>query len=166
MRRIIFVTWSIIVVVSSVMLAYSTIYEIDSYQTVLDFRFQILDISIFRNETGHFDRFRITGDFWNPSLFSSVRLQSIESVVVLNGQGSEYLQKAHWFVVMISAQSHRSISMTYVILPQDLEIFEASNTSTTWNWSLTIRVSVESSLLGTSKYDRSQEFIGVTMSDI
>ncbi len=163
MRRIILVTWSIIVVVSSVMLAYSTIYEIDSYQTVMCMRFQVLDVSISRNSSGHFDNFRLTGDFSNPSWFSSVRLKSIENVVVLNGEGSEYLRKVHWLIITIPAQSHRTIILTYDILPQFVEIFSEANSSNNWNWSFTITVNLESSLLESGQYDRSQEFTGVTI---
>ncbi|MHA1977207.1 MAG: hypothetical protein ACW98F_17495 [Candidatus Hodarchaeales archaeon] len=163
MRKIILIIWIIVVIVSSGILAYSTLYEIDSYQTVLDFKLQITNVGINTNSTGQFDRISISGNFWNPSYFSSIRLKSIENNVRLNGQGSEYLRKLHWFTLLISPRTNRPLSLTITILPQNLGIFTEANSTSIWNWSFNLKVNLVSSIIEAGQYDRSQEFTGVTM---
>jgi hypothetical protein len=163
MRKIILKSWIVLVFVFSGMLAYSTLYEIDSYQTVLDFKFQISDVSIMTNATGKFERFSISGNFWNPSFFSSIRLKSIDNTVLLNGQGSEYLRKLHWFSIMIPPRNNRPVSLSFSILPQNIEIFNEANGSAVWNWSFHLNINLISSIIEEGQYDRSQEFNGVTI---
>ena len=163
MRKVIIVTWIIIVIASSGILAYSTLYEIDSYQTVLDFKFTISDVTISTNATENFDSFSIIGTFWNPSYFSSVRLRSIENTVVLNDRGSEYFRKLHWFTSLSPPRTNRSLILTLNILPQDIGIFNEANASATWNWSFNLKVNLVSSIIDAGQYDRSQEYTGVTM---
>jgi hypothetical protein len=151
------------IIVFSGLLAFSTLFEIDSYQSVIDFKFQISEVAIHTNATGEFEQISISGNFWNPSYFSSIRLKSIENIVLLNGQGSEYLRKLHWFTIMIPPRSNRPLSFSVNILHQDLEIFNEANATAIWNWSFHLSVNLFSSLIEEGQYDRSQEFIGVTM---
>ena len=162
MRRKIIISWIIIVVIFSGILAYSTLYELDSYQTVLDFKFQIFNISISTNTENQFESLTISAIVSNPSQFSSIRLKSISNTVFLNEQGSEYLRGLHWFAIMIAPQKNTSVTWSYEIIAQNIHIFNGANMTNSWNWNFDITVNLFTNLIEEGQYDRSQEFQGVT----
>lgn len=161
MKKYIYGSWFLLIISFSGMLAYSTLYEIDSYQTVIDFRFEISSVSIVTNTTGDFENLIINAFITNPSVFSSIRLKSIENIVFLNQQSSEYLRRLNWFALIIPKGKNASISWTHEILPQNIGIFNDANATANWNWSFDIQVNLVSSIIEESQYDRSQSFQGV-----
>ncbi|MHA2110194.1 MAG: hypothetical protein ACW98W_01880 [Candidatus Hodarchaeales archaeon] len=161
MKKYIYASWFIIIFTFSGILAYSTLYEIDSYQTVIDFKFQVSQVTITTNTTGEFENLIIDANIRNPSVFSSIRLKSVETTVFLNQQGSEYLRRLHWFAIIIPSGKNTSVGMTYEILPHYYEIFKIANSSANWNWSFDIHVNLVSSIIEEGQYDRSQGFQGV-----
>ena len=163
MRKYVYGSWIVLIFTFSGILAYSTLFEIDSYQTVVDFRFQVSEVTISVNETNFFKDLSVVADISNPSLFSSIRLKSIESTVSLNQQTSEYLRELHWFMIIIPPGENASINWGYEIIRQNEKIFISANTSSAWNWSFEIKVNLVSSIIEEGQYDRSQDFQGVTI---
>jgi hypothetical protein len=161
MRKNILIAWFIIVIASSTFLAYSIVYEIDSYQTVLNFTFEVTDVALTKNSSGTPIHLQITADIWNPSFLSKITLNSIYNSVRLNDHASEYLQKTHWLFKRVSPRKTVSAVWSYTILQQDAYIFNEASTENSWNWDFSITVNLISQIVDQGHYDKSQLFQGV-----
>lgn len=161
MRKSILITWLLIVIVFSGLLIYSTIYEIDAYETIIEFKFQINEVNINLNNMSEMVSLIIQATIWNPSFFSSFELKSIQGSVLLNGQGSSYLAGQKWFYLTILPGENSRISWSYVIQLEDIDIFNNANSTQNWNWYFSIRLFIVSNIVEGNLYDRSQSFQGV-----
>jgi hypothetical protein len=162
MGKIILTTWFALIIISSTLLAYSVLFEIDSYDTVVNFKFQINEVIIEKNSTSQdITRLTITASLWNPSRFSSFEFISIEGYVFLNGQEPEYLHGREYFFRTVLPNENVSISWSYSIESQDLDLFNEADANGAWSWYFIIQVFLDSNIVGRSRYDRSQPFQGV-----
>lgn len=161
MRKIILATWLVITIGFSGLLIYSIVYEIDLYDTIVNFKFQIYDVSIVKNSTGDIVSLIVSASIRNPSHFSSFDLNSIQVGVVLNEQESEYLYGPKWFLKTIQPRENTSVAWSYNIYPKDVDLFNKANTTGTWNWYFSISVRLDASIVGEGLFDRSQPFQGV-----
>jgi hypothetical protein len=161
LKKVLIASWLIIVIGFSGVLLYSTAYEMDAYYTVINFQFQISEVVIIQNETGDMTNLRLSASVSNPSLFSSITLNFVDSTVILNGRGTSYLRGTRWLVKDIPPSSSFLVSWGYSILTQDLSIIQDANTSGIWSWYILIELNLDTPIVGIALYDRSQPFQGV-----
>ena len=163
MRKSILILWLVIVTSFTGILLYSTAAEIDAYHTVFNFEFQISDVTIIQNQTGNFQTLEVSASIFNPSALFSFRVNMIKGIVMLNEQGSEYLRGPQWLLKTISPGANSSVTWAYPILEQDLDLLNDANTTGTWRWYFSLKVNVDTIVLGNDEFDRSQSFQGVKM---
>ncbi|MFX0205087.1 MAG: hypothetical protein ACFFDT_03810 [Candidatus Hodarchaeota archaeon] len=165
MRKFILVPWIVLIIGCSGLLFYSSIYEIDLYETLVNFKFQISDVNIIRNNTGEITTLHVSASIMNPSHFSSFTFLSIKGEVFLNGQESEYLRLVKWYSKTIHPREDKLITWSYEIFPQDIGLFIDANNTDTWNWYFSITIRLDASIVEEGLYDRSQPFQGVRIID-
>ncbi|MFX1282779.1 MAG: hypothetical protein ACFFB5_03955 [Promethearchaeota archaeon] len=161
MRKIVLIPWFLIVITFSGFLLYSTIYEIEAYNIIVNFEFQIFDVAVIKNSTGDIVSLKISAIIWNPSHISSFEFRSITvRTIILNGETPEYLGGQKWFSRIISPRENVSVTWAYNIRPQAVVFFNEADHNETWSWFFVIQVNIDSNIIGRSGYDRSQPFQG------
>ncbi|MFX0170535.1 MAG: hypothetical protein ACFE9L_01315 [Candidatus Hodarchaeota archaeon] len=162
MGKIILITWFAIIIIFSTILIYSVFYEIDAYETVINFKFKINEVNIEKNSsTNEIIRLRISASIWNPSSFSSFQFNSIRGFVLLNGLEPEYLHGREYFFRTILPNENATVSWSYPILSHDAELLNEAEENGSWSWYFIIQVFLDSNIVGKVGYDRSQPFQGV-----
>ncbi|MFX0013835.1 MAG: hypothetical protein ACFFB2_03645 [Promethearchaeota archaeon] len=168
MKKIILVSWLIIVLSFSGLFVSSIVYEIDAWYTMVNFKFELHEINIVKNSTEDIVSMRASATITNPSRISSFTLYSIRVSVSLNNQKLLYISNSlKWYYLDVPPQENKIVSWGYLDLQQaDVDILNAAESEGTWNWFLNIRVTLISGFLGTEDYDRSQSFLGVNFISI
>jgi hypothetical protein len=161
MRKSVLISWLIIIISFCGLFVSSIVYENDAFFTMINFKFEIFEAIVVKNDTDDIVSLRVSASIWNPSRVSSIRLQMVRGYVLLNSQGSTFLKGAKWFSLNINPQENESATWAYSILPQDVNIFNEAATNGIWNWYFDIEITIVSHLVGNRLYDRSQSFSGV-----
>ncbi|MFX0049918.1 MAG: hypothetical protein ACFFAJ_13520 [Candidatus Hodarchaeota archaeon] len=161
MGKIILLTWFALILIFSTILVYSVLYEIDAYDTVVKFQFQINEVIIEKNSTDDIENLIIFASIRNPSQFSTFEFNSIRGYVFLNGLEPIYLHGREYFFKDVLPKENVSVSWGYSIEPQDADLLNEADESGTWSWYFYILVFLDSNIVGRNYYDRSQPFQGV-----
>lgn len=166
MRKIVLISWLIIIISFCGLFVSSIVYENDAFYTMMNFKFEIFEAIVVKNGTDDIVSLRVSASIWNPSRVSSIRLHMVRGSVLINNQGSKFLKGAKWFSLDIYPQENESAMWAYSILPQDVNIFNEAEADGIWNWYFKIEITIISHLVGDNLYDVSQSLTGVKFTTI
>jgi hypothetical protein len=167
MKRTLFlVVWLVVILSGSVLLSYSSIYEVEVYRATEQFDLRINQVILVKNgSSGDILLLQVNATCTNPSSLVPIRFFSIDTIVFVNGT---QLQYAHGMVYPTTSIIQPGASLSFVWSYHideavDEAILQAAEASGGWNWYFWLTVFLVAPIRGIVPSMRSQAFEGVSV---